>query len=319
MTRSLPRTVLLLLAASALAPTARACGACGCTLNGDWASQGIATRPGFRLDLRYDTFTQDQLRAGTGAVDRASLPLPNDQEIQQKTVNHNLTLTLDYSPNAVWGLTLQAPAYDRTHDSIAAGDIDPSGSMSSGLGDVRLVGRYQGFLEDFSFGVQAGLKLPTGRFQDTFATGPQAGEPVDRGLQLGTGTTDLLLGVYKFGDLGGAWGYFTQAMLQLPLHEREGFKPGKAINANAGVRYAGFGRVTPQLQVNVRAEERESGSAADGANSGATLVYLSPGMTANLGRGIQAYAFFQVPVHQRVNGLQLEPRSSVSVGLHVAF
>jgi hypothetical protein len=26
-----------------------------------------------------------------------------------------------------------------------------------------------------------------------------------------------------------------------------------------------------------------------------------------------------VPVHQRVNGLQLEPRSSVSVGLHVAF
>jgi hypothetical protein len=141
---------------------------------------------------------------------------------------------------------------------------------------------------------------------------------VDRGLQPGTGTTDLLLGVFKFGDLGGAWGYFAQAMAQLPLGQREGFKPGRGLNVNTGLRYAA-GRVTPQLQLNARIEDRESGPQADVANSGATLIYLSPGATVNLGRGLQAYAFVQVPVHQRVNGLQLEPRSSVSVGLHVAF
>ena len=314
-----PRPALVLLAASALASPAWACGACGCTLNGDWASQGIATRPGFRFDLRYDAFTQDQLRSGTGVVDAASLTLPNAQEVQRETDNRNLTLTLDWSPNAAWGLSLQAPAYRRTHETVAPGDVDPSASRSTGLGDVRLVGRYQGFLDDFSFGLQAGLKLPTGRFHDTFAAGPQAGEPVDRGLQPGTGTTDLLLGLYKFGDLGMAWGWFAQAMLQLPLDSREEFRPGRAVNANAGVRYGGLGPVTPQLQLNVRAEQRESGTAADVANSGATLVYLSPGLTADLGHGAQAYAFIQVPVHQRVNGLQLEPRSSVSVGLHVAF
>ncbi len=49
------------------------------------------------------------------------------------------------------------------------------------------------------------------------------------------------------------------------------------------------------------------------------LVYLSPGLTANLRPGIQVYAFFQVPVHQRVNGHLLEPQSSVPVGLHVMF
>ena len=319
MPRRLSRTALALLAASALAPGARACGACGCTLNGDWASQGIGTRPGFRLDLRYDGFTQDQLRAGTGAVDPAMLPLPNAQEVQRETVNRNLTLTLDYSPNARWGLTLQAPGYRRTHATVAPGDMDPSFSRSTGLGDLRLVGRYQGFLDDFSLGVQAGLKLPTGRFHDTFLAGPQAGEPVDRGLQPGTGTTDLLLGLFKFGDLGGAWGYFAQALAQLPLNTREDFRPGRGLNLNAGIRYAGFDRLTPQLQLNLRTEQRESGAAADVANSGATLIYLSPGATVNLRRGIQAYAFVQVPVHQRVNGIQLEPRSSVSVGLHVAF
>ena len=308
----------LLLVAGAL-PQARACGACGCTLNGDWASQGLATKPGFRFDLRFDGFTQDQLRSGTGAIDRASLSLPNPQEVQGETANRNLTLTLDYSPSALWGLTFQAPAFRRTHTTVAPGDTDASGSASDGLGDARVVGRYQGLLDDFSFGLQAGLKLPTGRFHDTFATGPQAGAPVDRGLQLGTGTTDLLLGIYKFGDLSGNWGYFGQALAQLPLNEREGFKPGRGVNANAGVRYAGFGTVIPQLQVNVRAEERESGPAADRDNSGATLVYLSPGLTANLRPGLQAYAFVQVPIHQRVNGLQLEPRSSLSLGLHVMF
>lgn len=314
-----PCPALALLAVLLAAGPAQACGACGCTLNGDWASQGIATQPGFRLDLRYDAFTQDQLRSGTRTVDAATLPLPNDQEVQRETANRNLTLTLDYSPNAVWGLSFQVPAYRRTHETVAPGDLDPSYSRSTGLGDARVLGRYQGFLEDFSLGVQAGLKLPTGRFHDTFASGPQAGEPVDRGLQPGTGTTDLLLGLYKFGDLGGAWGYFAQAMVQLPLGSREAFRPGRAMNANAGIRYGGLGPVTPQLQVNVRAEERESGPAADVANSGATLVYLSPGLTANLARGIQAYAFVQVPVHQRVNGLQIEPRSSLSVGLHLAF
>lgn len=314
-----PRPALALLAALLAAVPAQACGACGCTLNGDWASQGIATRPGFRLDLRTDAFTQDQLRSGTGTVDPASLPLPNAQEVQRSTANRNLTLTLDWSPSAAWGLSLQAPTYRRDHETVAAGDGDPSFSRSTGLGDVRLVGRYQGFLDDFSLGVQVGLKLPTGRFHDTFAAGPQAGEPVDRGLQPGTGTTDLLLGLYQYGDLGLAWGWFAQAMLQLPLASREGFRPGRAVNANAGLRYGGLGAVAPQLQLNVRAEQRESGAAADVANSGATLVYLSPGLTADLGRGLQAYAFVQVPVHQRVNGLQLEPRSSVSVGLHVAF
>ena len=75
----------------------------------------------------------------------------------------------------------------------------------------------------------------------------------------------------------------------------------------------------PQLQVNVRAEKRESGVNADVANSGATLAYLSPGFTLNLSRRFAAYAFVQVPVWQRVNGLQLEPRWSLSAGAHITF
>ena len=184
----MPLLTLLL----AAAPAAQACGACGCTLNSDWASQGYALKPGLRFDLRQDYFNQDQLRAGTRSMGRGALDFPNDQEIQEQTLNRNTTLTLDYSPTVDWGVALVVPSFSRYHVTIAAGDTEPSFSRASGLGDVRVLGRYQGFRDDHSFGVQLGVKLPTGGTKQTFNAGAQAREALDRGLQLGTGTTDLL-------------------------------------------------------------------------------------------------------------------------------
>ena len=303
----------------ALAPAAKACGACGCTLNSDWASQGYGIQPGFRFDLRYDYFNQDQLRSGTQSVNRGSFSFPNDQEIQQKTINRNLTLTLDYSPTVDWGVALVVPTFNRYHVTIAAGDTDASFSQGNGLGDVRVLGRYQGFSDDHSLGVQLGVKLPTGGTKQTFNAGAQEGQALDAGLQLGTGTTDLLLGFYAFGELAPDWGCFGQVLFQKPMGEKNGFKPGDGLNANFGVRYSGFSRVTPHLQVNVRAEGRESGVNADVDNSGATLAYLSPGLTFNVSPKFQVYIFAQVPLAQRVNGLQIEPRWSASLGMHWSF
>ena len=311
-----PTLAVFLLAAG---PIVKACGACGCTLNSDWASQGYAIRPGFQLDLRYDYFNQDQLRSGTRSADRGSFPLPNDQEIQQQTLNRNVTLTLDYSPDADWGVAVMVPAYDRTHATIAVGDTAPSFSQAKGLGDLRVLGRYQGFSNDHSFGVQFGVKLPTGHTNQTFNAGAEAGQPLDAGLQLGTGTTDLLLGFYTFGSLAPGWGCFGQVLLQKPMAERNGFKPGDGVNASLGLRYTGFAGFTPQLQLNLRAEGRESGLKADIPDSGATLAYLSPGLTFKFSPAFQVYLFAQVPVAQRVNGLQLEPKSSLSLGLHWSF
>ena len=256
---------------------------------------------------------------GTRAADRVGLKLPNEQEIQQETLNRNLTLTLDYSPSADWGLAVQLPVYDRYHTTYAEGNVDTSQSQGRGLGDIRVLGRFQGFSDEHSFGVQLGVKLATGGTKQTFNGGAQAGEALDRGLQLGSGTTDLLFGVYAFGNLTPTWGCFGQVLLQKPMGEKDGFQPGDGVNANVGVRYTGFNGVIPHLQVNARAEKRESGPNADVANSGATLVYLSPGLTVEVTSALQLYAFAQVPVAQRVNGLQLEPRFSASLGLHWSF
>ncbi len=310
-----PRTAAL--AATVLTGTATslACSVCGCSLSSDWGAQGYTMRPGLEAGLRFEYFDQTDLRSGTRSVDRSALTLPGADEIQQRTLNRNLWLDLNYVVNSSWAVSASIPFHDRFHSTMVDGDTDISTSSASGLGDVRLLARYQKSGMAHSFGFQFGLKLPTGRITQNFSAGPQAGELLDRGLQLGTGTTNLILGVSWFARPTVNLGTFAQVALEQPLAERAGFIPSASLNLSGGVRWLNPSRFTPQLQLNIKTETREHGSEADTANSGGTLVYLSPGVTAELTAHTTAFIFVQLPVYQRVNGLQLEPKWLLSLGL----
>ena len=295
------------------------CSVCGCSLSSDWAAQGYSVMPGLQADVRYEYYRQSELRRGSGEADRAALALPNDEEIQQSTLNRNLWLDLDYVGSASWGVMIQVPYHDRFHSTIAPGDVEVSTSQASGLGDVRIVGRVQKSGLRTSSGLQFGLKLPTGRHDQDFATGPQAGELLDRGLQLGTGTTDVLIGASYFTRPAVSVGCFTQILLDQPLDSRAGYRPGASLALNCGIRFLTTGWLTPQMQLNLRWEGRETGVNSDHENSGSTVIYFSPGLTADLSARIHGFAFVQLPLLQRVNGLQLEPRWLLSAGLRWTF
>lgn len=301
------------------APAIRACSVCGCSLSSDWAAQGYATSPGLTTGVRYEYFDQTDLRSGTHSVDRAAITFPADDEIQQRTLNRNAWLDLNYVAGARWSFAAQVPWHDRFHTTIDEGETDVSTSDASGLGDIRVLARWQQASMTKNIGLQFGLKLPTGRTNQTFADGPTAGEELDRGLQLGTGTTDLIVGASWFGRPATTLGAFAQATLQQPLAPHAGFLPSTTLNVSTGVRWLNTSRLTPQLQFNVRAESREHGAAADTPNSGGTFAFLSPGLTAELTARANAFVFVQLPVYQRVNGLQLEPHVLVSVGCRFGF
>jgi hypothetical protein len=183
-----------------------------------------------------------------------------------------------------------------------------------------VLARWTGLSAAQDWGLQFGLKLPTGDSHGVdFGAGPQQGEPLDRGLQPGTGSTDLLLGAFRFGALDPQVDWFGQALLQVAVAHERAFRPGNALSVSAGMRYRGFGAVVPQAQLNARLEKRESGSDSDQPNSGSTLVYFSPGVAWSATERTSLYLFGQLPVYQRVNGLQIEPKWSVSTGVHVAF
>lgn len=296
-------------------PPALGCSECGCSLSSDWSAQGYPDLPGFQTSIRYEYYDSHDLRHGAHRFDRPAVGDPADVEIQRETLNRNTWLGLDYVGAHAWAVSVQLPHYDRYHSTTAEGDTEVSESRTAGIGDLRLLVRHQNFSMYRSIGFQFGLKLPTGGFAQNFATGPQAGTLLDRGLQLGSGTTDLLAGVSYFRRPTANIGWFGQLTADLPVRERSGFLPSANLGANTGIRYLNPTSITPQLQLNVRWDSRERGANADTPNSGGIVAYVSPGATVELGRQSTAFVFLQLPVYRRVNGLQLEPHSLLSLGV----
>jgi hypothetical protein len=310
--------LLLALLATLPAGAAFACASCGCSLSSDWESQGLSSGPGFRVDLRYDYLNQNQVRSGTGKV--GNWPVDgHEQELFTK--NQYFTAGFDYSWNANWGINVQVPVVDREHatNGFAYDGSDAGTSHSKSLGDVKVVGRYVGFGGVQNLGLQFGLKLPTGSYTEAFSGGALAGQPLDRGLQPGSGTTDAILGVFQFASLSQDWDYFVQATAQLPLNSRDDFKPGRSLNLSVGFRYLGLETVVPQFQINARTSTKDAGANASPDDSGGQTIYLSPGFTVAVNDRVKLYGFLQVPLYQNLNGYQLAPKYTLSLGTRMEF
>jgi len=311
--------VALLIAASSpilIASPGHACASCGCTLTADWLSQGLAAQPGTTFSLRYDYVPQTELQSGTDRVDRSALTFPNDREIEEYTYNHSVTATLDHQFANDFGLDIQLPLLTRPHKTIGEDTTDPSFSRTHGIGDLRVVGRWQGLSTPGNVtGLEAGLVLPTGRFHQTFKSGPGEGEEVDRGLQPGTGTVQAVLGAYHLGAVTHELGYFVQVTGQTALTHRDGYKPGSFVQASAALNFTHWRNITPQLQLSFRATGKDSGPNADRPNSGGEQVNLSPGISAKVSSRIVAFSFVELPLYNRVNGYQLVPKLKFSAGL----
>jgi hypothetical protein len=311
------RYAIALGAMSAAGP-ALACASCGCTLTSDWLSQGLVTQPGTSFSLRYDYIPQTSLRAGTRGVDRGAISFPIGREIERYTYNHYLTASLDRQFNSDWGLNLQLPFSYRPHATIAEDDTARSYSDTNGLGDIRVTARWQGLSKPGSInGIQFGLILPTGQFHQSFRSGPERGGEVDRGLQPGTGTVQAMVGFYHYGKLARSFDYIVQAQGQLALDRRDRYRPGVIGQLSVGVQYTHWRGLTPQLQLNFRATARDRGANSDRPNSGGEELYLSPGLSLALGARMSAFASFQLPLYQRVNGFQLVPRATGSIGVQL--
>jgi hypothetical protein len=299
-----------------LSSGAHACASCGCTLTADWLSQGLAAQPGTTLSVRYDYTPQTTLRSGTHKVDRSVIEFPTDREIERYTYNHSLTFTLDHQFASDWGLDVQVPVLTRPHKTIGEDTVEPSHSNTKGIGDLRVVGRWQGLSTPGTVtGIEAGLVLPTGKAHQAFKSGPEEGEEVDRGLQPGTGTVQAVVGAYHLGAVTPELGYFVQATSQIPLGSADDYKPGAFVQTSVALNYTHWRNITPQLQLSFRKTWRDSGADSDRPNSGGEQVNLAPGISAKLGTKLVGFTFVELPLYTQVNGFQLVPKAKFSAGL----
>jgi len=279
---------------SFLAPAQALACACGCAVFDVGTSSLLPSGPGGTAFLEYDFLDQTQNWSGNSSAPAAN---NSDKEIR----SNFLVAGGQYMFNSDWGAMVELPYTERyfrtTLDSGAIGSFD-----HGGLGDVRLMGVYSGFSPDMSSGVIFGVKLPTGGF--TYSG-------YDRDTQLGSGSTDLLLGGYHSGDLTAdhALGYFAQLLWQHEVATQQEYRPGPELNGAVGVSYnnlANWGNVhvAPVFQMVASNRGRDGDAQGDPANTGYTRVIASPGIEADVDVW-KFYSDVEVPIYQHMNGNQL--------------
>ena len=292
------------------------CGTSFCAINTDWDVQGQWTGPGVRFDLRYEYIDQDQPRSGADSVGVGEVPRHHDE---QYTLNRNLLGSVDVNFNERWGLALKVPFVDREHAHVH----NHHGSMIyqswdyRELGDISAIGQYRlGDGAYSSYGLRVGVKLPTG---DTDVRN-DAGELAERSLQPGSGTTDGIVGLFYQGrSVGFDW--FAQARYQRPFSDDDGYAPGDEIALDLGVSQSLIGDLTGMLQLNLSRKGRLREDEAPGheEDSGGDFAYLSPGLSYLFFDAVQVYGFAQLPVYQKVNGVQLTADWAGVVGVSMRF
>ena len=287
------------------------CGAAFCTLNTGWQMQGPSAEPGMRLDLRYDYIAQDHLRTGSHAINPDEVP---GDTVETKTSNRNLMATFDYAAASGWGVSVLVPYVQRRHSHVDTATSASEAWEFSGVGDLQVIGRYRRTSDASApWGFLAGLKLPSGNIDESNSDGVRA----ERSLQPGSGTTDAIAGLYHTTlMLAGNRPVqrFLQARVQAPVNSRAGYRPGDQFSLDAGLTGPAGLRLSAMLQLNALVKERDRGPEAEPEESGGSFLWLSPGLSYSPDRRLRLYGFVQLPLCQRVNGVQLTARWTASVG-----
>jgi hypothetical protein len=277
--------------------------ACGCGVYEVGTASLFPTSGGGTVWLEYDFMDQ---YLNWHATHIASAGANDDKVIR----THFLTLGAQYMFNREWGVMFEVPYWYRYFKTAESGQAQRFNFNS--IGDIRLMGMYTGLSEDMSTGLLAGVKVPSGWW-----TYPNA----DRDTQIGSGSTDLLLGAYQLGTFPSRLGslpltfrdlpfkWFGQAYYDLPLWTQNDYTPGREFDGAVGSFY-NFGslgplkELAPMLTLIAADRVRDTGSAADHANSGYTRLLIAPGAEIKLG-SVRLYADVEVPFFENVKGNQV--------------
>ena len=317
---SIRRALAAAFLATAAAGSAHAsCGAAFCSLDSDFGAEAAGLAAGSSFDLRYEHITQDEPRAGSRRIAVGEIRHHHDEV---RTRNRNLIATWRHSFASGWGVGVSAPLVDRRHFHIHnhhGAQLDEQWNFRE-LGDVRVTGRYQRPLSaagepQRTGALVFGLKLPTGKTDKANGEGAVA----ERSLQPGTGTTDLILGAVFHQQLASAGSWFAQVQAQRALNAHGDYRPGTQVSLDLGYAHPLTERLEGVIQLTAVYKPRDRGAQAEPADTGGKFVHLSPGLSYRLTEALRLHAFYQQPVYQYVNGVQLTAPRALVAGVTTRF
>ena len=319
--RSIISSFLVVLIAATHCPAAFAsCGSATCPI--DVESRWEQRR--FSLDITQQYLDQNQPRAGTENVSVGFIP---SEEDEVRTINRITQARATWRPNDGWIVTGALPYVNRTHEHIRNEEGMPPVLLTwnyEGFGDTEVAASrsvWVGSQGDAEIRLNAGVKLPTGKTQVPAVDGEQP-EPSARP---GTGSWDGALGsaarwLVNMPIPGGGRGSMPVRLGVLGRWNgvgTEDYRVGHEVQAHLGADYPILSSLELLLQGNVRSRGKDEvgGTSVDSENTGGTWAYLTPGLRFSVNNMARIYGLVQIPVYQRVNGIQIVSNYNVYMGV----
>ena len=246
--------------------------------------------------------------------------------MQERTQITVPLLTMDVRLADQFGVQAAASVPDVTRSALVPRPAGPAVNFSetfSGLGDTSMVGWYRLLpMKKWYVVTTFGASLPTGktetpRFKTDLVEGSLV--PTSR-LQRGSGTFDPLLGAsitrkFSIGTL------FGSMAARLPVRENsEGLRTGRSSELNAGIARELFTtRISTFARLGWlhRAQDQFQGTPV--LVGGGHWLYLSPGIAAQIGKGINVQAEVKLPIRRALANKQLDSPAIFQFGISRSF
>jgi outer membrane putative beta-barrel porin/alpha-amylase len=339
-------TIMIMIACLSLAHEAYASGLC-CQLSSGVQESlaGVAT-PGTEevsLQFNYSFTRMDRFKEGgsTRSLDEArsykkpdgttytSLPLSMDMT--------RYTLTAGYGFTPRFKAFVSVPYVRNTMDMTSSngallGWTDMTMPPVSGLGDVTVMGLYRIYTDreirpTSAVTIGIGVKTPTGSATER----TESGRLIHAHMQPGTGSWDPLFSIIDT-KIMGSFLVQADATYQLATRNKEGYKFGDSLAATLTGKYAVIRQFNvlaglTWLHVN-RASDRNgsyydpvanSSLMDDPANTGGDSLWATAGVQVLPFRNGMIDLKAQLPIWEKVNGIQLVSSYLVSAGVSYNF
>ncbi|MDV2495542.1 MAG: transporter [bacterium] len=194
---------------------------------------------------------------------------------------------------------------------------------TSGLGDVRVTGKYRFWHKDEPFGVTqaavfGGLEVPTGSDGER----DNVGGLLPISLQLGSGSVDPFVGA-AVGRTGRTHSLEGGAQYQINTKGEE-FELGDTVRYDLTYQYQIFPPQIENSQLNLTVElngkhvEKHELAGRKLNNSGGDTIFVSPGLQFLINT-VVFEGSVQLPIVQELNGTQPETDYNVLLGLRYLF
>lgn len=306
------------------------CGSATCPLN----THRYLNAGWLSINVAREYINQDRIFLGSSLSSIGAFRQAGQEHDEVQTLNERDILQLQLGITERAGFNIELPFIRREHGHINLEENKWQSWNFNGLGDLIVSGQYAVALPSNVYepyvSFLLGVKVPTGVTDIKNAEGEEA----EVTIQPGTGSYDLIFGAnYRqamlsvptiLGELYSELPLIIGATYQANGKGKDDWRFGNTFIVSLGTAYQFVKRASLLLQFNGKFQERADVGNVNPAdvppgNTGGSWVFVSPGLNFQISDALSAYSYFQIPVYQKVNGIQQTAAVNLQFGLSANF